>query len=129
MPLVHACRLRSSVTTCDATRARAAYHGLVDPKYEKIQAKHGKSLFTPLPKEPRIPTFPASAQAAAQKLREIINAGDERLPLAYASLSRLSVLWTPRTPAPASAGAGQFGTVVNEFVAMMGELFPDEEGL
>jgi len=81
------------------------------------------------PKNPRVPTFPPSAEATAQKLREIIDAHDERFPLAYACLSRLCALWVPNALISDKMGGGQFGIVVNELVDLMTQLFPDGEGL
>ena len=81
------------------------------------------------PKNPRVPIFPPDAQALAQKLREIIDAGGEQSPLAYAALSRLCVMWVPGALHDAGLGAGQYGQVVNELIDLMFELFPNGEGL
>lgn len=46
---------------------------------------------------PKVPNFPPLIKAMAQKLGEIIDAGNEQSPLAYAALTRLCVLMTPNT--------------------------------
>lgn len=46
-------------------------------------------------KTPKLPVFPLTIEPMAQKLREIIDAGDDRFPLAYAALSRLCVIYAP----------------------------------
>ncbi len=81
------------------------------------------------PKNPRVPTMPANAQALAQKLREIIDAGGEQSPLAYGALSRLCVMWVPGALQEDSLGGGQMSEVFNEVLAIMFKLFPDGEGL
>ena len=83
------------------------------------------------PKNPKVPTFPPAAEATAQKLREIIDAGGPQSPLAYAALSRLCVIWTPGALAydEQGLGGGQFGQVVNDLIGIMAQLFPDGEGL
>ena len=45
----------------------------------------------------KVPTMPVLIQTMAQKLREIIDAGNEQSPLAWGALSRLCVLWTTGT--------------------------------
>ena len=41
----------------------------------------------------RVPMYPPRAQAFAQELSRLIDAGGEQSPLAYALLSRLAVFW------------------------------------
>lgn len=71
-------------------------------------------------KDPKAPVFPAIVQTTAQKLREIIDAGNEQSPLAYAALSRLCVLWTPNTMLVDKTN------MLNEFVRLMTAIFPKE---
>jgi hypothetical protein len=70
--------------------------------------------------DPKVPTFPPIVEGTAQKLREIIGAGDEQSPLAYAALSRLCVLWTPNT-VPCNKHV-----MVNELIGLMAALFPKD---
>ena len=81
------------------------------------------------PKNPKVPTMPAEARALAQKLHEIIDASNEQSPIAYATLSRLCVLWTPEALAGDSMEGGQRSIVVNDLVRLMAQLFPQGEGL
>lgn len=74
-------------------------------------------------KDPKVPTFPETAHATAQKLHGIIDAHGPQAPLAYAALSRLSVLWTNDVE-PVNKTA-----MVNRLVSILSELFPDSEGL
>lgn len=71
-------------------------------------------------KHPKVPTFPPIVEGTAQKLREIIDAGNEQSPLAYAALSRLCVLWTPNT-VPCDKHV-----MVNELIVLMLKLFPKD---
>ena len=82
------------------------------------------------PKNPKVPTMPASAQALAQKLREIIDAGGEQSPLAYGALSRLCVMWVPGAlESTSELGGGQMGDVFHDVLNIMLVLFPNGEGL
>lgn len=84
----------------------------------------------PLVKEPKVPTFPPAAAALAQKLREIIDAGGERQPIAYACLSRLCVMWAPRAIEFDSMGGGaQYSGIVNDQLRLLSLLFPNGQGL
>lgn len=100
-----------------------------NPKYSKIEARLSKTVKEKPPKNPKVPAFPQHAATTAQKLREIIDAGGEQVPLAYAALSRLCVLWTPGALVANGLAGGQFGVVVNDLVGIMSILFPDGEGM
>lgn len=93
------------------------------------------------PKNPKIPTFPPAAQALAQQLREIIDAGGEQHHMAYAALTRLCVLWVQPGPHTVQveltsfhedepcAARGRMSSnnpqLVNDLMGLLVELFPD----
>jgi hypothetical protein len=97
--------------------------------YAKIERDMAKTLKERPPKNPRVPTFPPAAEATAQKLREIIDAGGEKATIAYAALSRLCVLWVPGALDSTPLGGGQHAAVVNALLDDMLELFPNGVGL
>jgi len=72
------------------------------------------------PKKPKVPTFSAIVEGTAQKLREIIDAGNGQSPLAYAALSRLCVLWAQNTV------ACDKNVMINELIKLMVILFPED---
>jgi hypothetical protein len=76
------------------------------------------------PKNPRVPVLPVNAEATAQQLLRIIDAGSEQSPLAYAALTRLCVMWVPN-----ALNAAQSMIVVNDLIGLMFQLFPGGEGL
>lgn len=84
----------------------------------KIEAE--KKTHVERSKDPKAPVFPAIVQATAQKLREIIDVGNEQSPLAYAALSRLSVLWTPDIVLVDKT------KMLNELVRLLTAIFPKE---
>lgn len=99
--------------------------GTVDDVYKVINAELAKKTKEKPKKNPKVPTFPPAAQATAQKLREIIDAGGEQATLAYGALSRLSVLWTEG----AIKTDSQRNAVVFNLLNSMFLLFPNGEGL
>lgn len=99
--------------------------GKTPKQYKQVEAKLAKKTTEKPPKNPKVPTFPPAAEATAQKLREIIDAGGERATMAYGALSRLSVLWTDG----AIQSDSQRNAVVNDLLRLMMQIFPNGEGL
>lgn len=99
--------------------------GTIDDAYKVINAELGKKTKEKPPKNPKVPTFPPAAEATAQKLREIIDAGGEQASMAYGALSRLSVLWTEG----AVKGESERVEIVHDLLKLMMQLFPNGEGL
>ena len=99
--------------------------GKTPKQYKQVEEKLAKKVKEKPQKNPKVPTFPPAAQATAQKLREIIDAGGERATMAYGALSRLSVLWTDGVLVDES----QRIAVVSDLLQLMMQLFPNGEGL
>lgn len=94
-----------------------------------VISKSAEKRMTVQKKNPRVPTFPPSAAALAQKLSGIIDAGGEHATTAYAALTRLCVMWTPGALVGSDMGGGNYAEVVNFLLHDMFILFPDGEGL
>lgn len=93
----------------------------------------------PKQKNPRVPVFNPAAQNTANLLNKIIDEKGENAWLAYAALTRLSVIWAqPNVPVKITAdyyeSTGRIdisknSQIIQDFVIIMSKLFPSGEGL